>query len=82
MNTAITFRAPIRLKQQASKAAKELGIPLSLVLKSALKNFAISPKVVFTVNGFTSDFEEEILKSSKTKVKGMSKEKFLKSLMD
>lgn len=44
--TNLTIRIDDLLKKQAMQQAKQLGVPLSLVIKNALKNFVCNPKVV------------------------------------
>jgi antitoxin component of RelBE/YafQ-DinJ toxin-antitoxin module len=44
--TTLTIRIEESLKKDAARLAKELGIPLTLVIKTALKNFVASPKVL------------------------------------
>jgi antitoxin component of RelBE/YafQ-DinJ toxin-antitoxin module len=76
--TAITFRIPTPLKKKATLAAKKVGVPLSLVLKNALKDFIVKPKVTLTENGFTPEFEEEIIKIGEDARKNPHKLKELK----
>lgn len=84
--TAITFRTSTKLKNAASQAAEKVGIPLSLVLTNALKNFASNPKITLTENGFTQKFEQELLeaveysKKHPETVEIMTKKEFLDSL--
>lgn len=79
-SVAVSFRIPSKVKKQATQVAKKLGVPLSLVVVNALKNFAITKKITITENGFTSEFEKEILQSAKVKTKPMTKKEFLESL--
>ncbi len=44
--TNLTIRIDEELKQKAFKQAEKMGIPLSLVLKNALKNFIQTQKVI------------------------------------
>ena len=44
--TTLTIRIEDELKLKAAKQANKLGIPLTLIVKNALKNFVESPKVV------------------------------------
>lgn len=44
--TNLTIRIDEELKQKAFKQAEKMGIPLSLVLKNALKNFIKTQRVV------------------------------------
>ena len=59
----ITFRSPLRDK--AMQKSKKMGIPLSLVLNNAIKNFLGRDNTVLlglTKNGFTPEQEAEILR--------------------
>ncbi len=48
MNTAIiNFTTEPHIKKEAQKVARELGIPLSLVLNNYLKQFIHNKRVVF-----------------------------------
>lgn len=42
----LTIRIDEELKKKATIQANKLGIPLTLVVKNALKNFVDSPKIV------------------------------------
>lgn len=49
MNTApIAFRIPTSLRKQATARSKELGIPLSFIVKNALTDFIHGKKLVFS----------------------------------
>lgn len=78
--TAITFRTPLSVKREAARAAKKMDISLSLVLTTALKNFAANPQIVLTKNGFTPTFENETLLARKEKPAKMTEKEFLASL--
>jgi len=44
--TTLTIRIEDDLKSKAAKQAEKLGIPLTLIVKNALRNFVESPKVI------------------------------------
>ena len=44
--TTLTIRIEDELKLKAAAQANKLGIPLTLIVKNALKNFVESPKVI------------------------------------
>jgi len=44
--TTLTIRIENELKLQAMSQADKLGVPLTLIIKNALKNFIASPKVI------------------------------------
>ena len=44
--STLTIRIDDNLKKSAFKAAEKLGIPLTLVIKNALKQFTENPNIV------------------------------------
>lgn len=44
--TTLTIRIESDLKAKAAAQANKLGVPLTLIVKNALRNFVESPKVV------------------------------------
>ena len=44
--TTLTIRIEDKLKKNASKQAKQMGISVTLVVKNALKNFVKNPTIV------------------------------------
>ncbi len=44
--TTLTIRIDEKLKKKASIQAEKLGIPLTLIIKNALKNFVDAPKLI------------------------------------
>lgn len=44
--TTLTIRIENELKLKAMSQANKLGVPLTLIIKNALKNFIVSPKVI------------------------------------
>lgn len=44
--TTLTIRIEDELKSKAFLQASKLGVPLTLIIKNALKNFVESPRVV------------------------------------
>jgi len=44
--TTLTIRIEDELKLKAMSQADKLGVPLTLVVKNALRNFIVSPKVI------------------------------------
>jgi antitoxin component of RelBE/YafQ-DinJ toxin-antitoxin module len=44
--TTLTIRVDEKLKAKAFKQAEKLGIPLTLVVKNALKNFVDFPQII------------------------------------
>ncbi len=44
--TTLTIRIEDDLKSKAAKQADKLGVPLTLIVKNALRNFVESPKIV------------------------------------
>jgi addiction module RelB/DinJ family antitoxin len=48
MNTMMSFRIPIELKQQAQSIADSMGIPLSSVLTNTLQEFVRTGSITFS----------------------------------
>lgn len=44
--TTLTVRIKEDLKNKAARKAEQLGIPLTLIVTNALRNFAESPRIV------------------------------------
>jgi antitoxin component of RelBE/YafQ-DinJ toxin-antitoxin module len=44
--TTLTIRVDEKLKSKAFKQAEKLGVPLTLVVKNALKNFVEHPHII------------------------------------
>lgn len=44
--TTLTIRIENNLKKQAAKQAQVLGVPLTLIVKNALKNFIEAPRII------------------------------------
>jgi len=59
----MTFRIPAQLQKTAKEKAKNMGIPLSLIIQKTLETFIHTRSITLTENGFTPEFEETILKS-------------------
>lgn len=51
MNTTMLIKTDKKLKQEAQKIAKNMGLPLSTVINNYLKEFIATQEVVFT--GYT-----------------------------
>ncbi len=50
MTTVIHIKADKEVKENAQKAAKDLGLTLSDVINAALRNFIATRKVIFSDN--------------------------------
>lgn len=73
MNTAvINFTTEPKLKSEAQKVARSLGISLSLVLNNYLKDFIKTKKVVFSedrpTKKFLRDLDQSLREIKKRKV--------------
>jgi len=60
--TNLTIRIDEPLKKKAFQQAKRLGVPLTLVIKNALKNFIQDPTVVIDIEDIkvTSDLQKKM----------------------
>ncbi len=54
MKTILNIKIDQTLKTEAQKTAKELGLPLSVVLNNYLKEFVVEKEVVFSINAKTA----------------------------
>jgi addiction module RelB/DinJ family antitoxin len=73
MKTVLNIKTDIKLKKAAQKTAKEAGIPLSLVVNSALKKFiserSITVKAPLVPNAKTAKLLDKALKDIKAEKK-------------
>lgn len=71
MKTVIHIKADKEVKENAQKAAGELGLSLSDVINASLRNFIRTRKVVFSdVPVMTPELEELLSEVEKDLVKG------------
>ena len=49
MNTTLTIKIPKKLRDDAKRAADELGIPLTTVVNSMLRKFSRDKEITFSV---------------------------------
>ncbi|MEK7524656.1 MAG: type II toxin-antitoxin system RelB/DinJ family antitoxin [Patescibacteria group bacterium] len=75
MTKAIQIRVEEQLKRDADLVFEDLGLDTPTAIRLFLKKVVISQSIPFelkvarTENGFTQEFEEEVLKASKEKGK-------------
>ena len=50
MNTTLTIKTPKKLRDEAKKTAHELGVPLTTVMNSMLRQFVLDKEITFSVN--------------------------------
>jgi DNA-damage-inducible protein J len=73
MNKAIQIRIDEKLKKQADLILEDLGLDTPTAIRLFLKKVVVSKSIPFelkstiSVNGFTDEFEGEILKASAEK---------------
>ncbi len=73
MTTAIQVRVDEKLKKEADLIFEDLGLDVPTAIRLFLKKVVASKSIPFelksniTDNGFTKEFEEEILKASESK---------------
>ena len=72
MTKAIQIRIDIKLKKDAETVLSELGMDVPTAVRIFLKKVVISKSIPFelksqklTVNGFTEEFENEVLEAEK-----------------
>lgn len=87
MNTVIHIKANKEVKENAQKAAKDLGLSLSDVINAALRNFIRTREVIFSdIPQMTPELEkrlgkvEEDIKYKRNIVRYKSAKEFLKAL--
>lgn len=73
MTKAIQIRVDQKLKEAADLIFEDMGLDTPSAIRLFLKKVVVSKSIPFelkstrTDNGFTEDFEEEVLKASKEK---------------
>lgn len=74
MNQAIQIRVDAKLKKQADQILDDIGLDIPTAIRLFLKKVVVSRSIPFdlkssnlTVNGFTEEFEEEVLKAAEEK---------------
>lgn len=73
MTQAIQVRIDSTLKKQADKVLDEIGLDLPTAIRLFLKKVVVTRAIPFelksdlTVNGFTEEFENEVLEAAKEK---------------
>ncbi len=74
MTQAIQVRIDTTLKKQADKVLDDIGLDLPTAIRIFLKKVVVSKSIPFeltssklTVNGFTEEFENEVLEAEKEK---------------
>ncbi|MBI2611691.1 type II toxin-antitoxin system RelB/DinJ family antitoxin [Candidatus Gottesmanbacteria bacterium] len=71
MNTAvISTKIEPQIKRQAQKTAKELGIPLSVVIKAFLKHFIRTKSIEFSArNEEPSEYLKSVIRQAEENLK-------------
>lgn len=87
MNTVIHIKANKEVKENAQKAAKDLGLTLSDVINAALRNFIRTREIVFSdIPQITPELEkrlekvEEDIKNNRNIIRYKNAKEFLKAL--
>lgn len=70
MNTAIYIKTNKSLKEKAFKTAKDMGLPMSIVLTRLLQKFIEDKTLSFTVTEKPSKKLERILRKADKDIKG------------
>ena len=72
MNQAIQVRVDAKLKKQADQVLDDIGLDIPTAIRLFLRKVVVSKSIPFelksskfTENGFTEEFENEVLKASK-----------------
>lgn len=69
MKTVLNVKIDAKLKKESQKTAKEAGIPLSLVVNSALRRFVANGSVVISAPLRPSKWLQKILKETERDLK-------------
>lgn len=70
MNTAVvTTKIDPQTKREAMRTAKDLGMPLSVVIKAFLKQFITTKSVMFSASEEPSDYLKEVIKKAEENLK-------------
>ncbi len=70
-NSVINFRTSDKVKRDSTRLLNKMGLDMSTALNLFLNNIIITktlPMKIVTENGYTPEFEDEILKASKDKI--------------
>ena len=74
MNQAIQVRVDAKLKKQADQVLDDIGLDIPTAIRLFLRKVVVSKSIPFelksskfTENGFTEEFENEVLKTSEEK---------------
>ncbi len=66
MKTQLLIKTDKKLKTQAQKLAKDIGVPLSSIMNSFLKRFIADKEVTFSVKKYRmTPYLEKIIKEAK-----------------
>ena len=85
MNTTIQIRVDKKMKKEASKAFKEMGLDISSGVKLFLHQVVKSQTIPFpirTANGFTVEQEGQMIRETKEALKSGKSYKTAKELFD
>ena len=83
-DTTIQLRIDNKTKKEAQKTLNEMGLDISSAIKLFLKNVVITKKIPFevrTVNGFTPEYEAELLREEADALKNGKRFSSVEELM-
>lgn len=60
LNTTLTIKTPKKLRNEAKKVAKEMGLPLGTVINSLLRKFVTEKEIILSVKRPQPDLKEAI----------------------
>lgn len=85
MDTTIQIRIDKKTKKEANKTLKGVGLDMSSGIKLFLNHLAKTktlPMQVLTINGYTPEFEERMIKESNFALKNGKSYKNAKAIFD
>lgn len=50
MNTTLTIKTPKKLRDEAKRTAERMGVPLTTVVNSMLRQFVLDQEITFSAN--------------------------------
>ncbi len=65
MKTVLNVKVDLKVKKEAQRVAKEMGLPMSIVVNNFLSNFIAEKQVIFTPRSMNKVLEKRLIKIEK-----------------
>lgn len=72
MNTTLTIKTPKKLRDDAKKTAQKIGVPLTTVMNSMLRQFVRDEEITFSVHAPNAETRRAIRETRDPKKQGKS----------